>query len=350
MRGRIDQTMTSQATRMPRLVVLAALTATCLAGALLPTQAHATPSGFGQLASYGGVGKVGTGPGKFTMGAAHAFGADPLTGDVYVGDEPAPGSDRIQDFKLLNEGNAEEPGATKRFGTKEGAGMEGFAVDTERGVGDFSTAVDFVLRRRGLERVHVFAMSWGGTLAGAFAARNPDKVTKLALLAPQWVSDQPIPLDMGGHLNSYRLVGVRESISRWLVVAPGSRREGLIPSGWFELWAAATLAEDPWSLDKAPGKLRATNGPIQDIRDYWSVGKPFYDPSKISAPVLLLHGEWDRDVPLRLAQDYFLQLTGARYRRWVEIGEATHMLLLEKNRLQAFMSVKDFFLEKCISE
>jgi len=223
-------------------------------------------------------------------------------------------------------------------------------VDTERGVGDFSTAVDFVLRRRGLERVHVFAMSWGGTLAGAFAARNPDKVTKLALLAPQWVSDQPIPLDMGGHLNSYRLVGVRESISRWLVGAPGSRREGLIPSGWFELWAAATLAEDPWSLDKAPGKLRATNGPIQDIRDYWSVGKPFYDPSKISAPVLLLHGEWDRDVPLRLAQDYFLQLTGARYRRWVEIGEATHMLLLEKNRLQAFMSVKDFFLEKCISE
>jgi pimeloyl-ACP methyl ester carboxylesterase len=218
-------------------------------------------------------------------------------------------------------------------------------VDTERGVGDFSTAVDFVLRHRRLERVHVFAMSWGGTVAGTYAARNPDKIAKLALLAPQWVSDQPIPLDMGGPLNSYRLVAVQESISRWLAGAPESRRDELIPSGWFDLWAAATLAEDPWSHEKAPGKLRATNGPIKDIRAYWSVGKPFYDPSTITAPVLLLHGEWDRDVPLRLAQDYFLRLTSAPYRRWVEIGEATHMLLLEKNRLQAFRSIEDFFLE-----
>jgi pimeloyl-ACP methyl ester carboxylesterase len=223
-------------------------------------------------------------------------------------------------------------------------------VDTERGVGDFGTAVEFVLRHRGLDRVNLFAMSWGGTVAGAFAARNPDKVVKLALLAPQWVSHQPIPLDMGGHLDSYRLVGVRESISRWLAGAPEARRDRLIPSGWFESWAAATLAEDPWSVAKAPGKIRATNGPIQDIRSYWSVGKPFYDPSAITAPVLLLHGEWDRDVPLNVAQDYFLHLRSAAYRRWVEIGEATHMMLLEKNRLQAFKSVEHFFLEDFLPE
>jgi pimeloyl-ACP methyl ester carboxylesterase len=223
-------------------------------------------------------------------------------------------------------------------------------VDTERGVSDFATAVEFVLRHRGLHSVNLFAMSWGGTVAGAFAARNPGKVVKLALLAPQWISDQPIPLDMGGDLDSYRLVGVRESISRWLAGAPEARRDGLIPPGWFESWASATLAEDPWSLEMAPGKLRATNGPIQDIRSYWSVGRPFYDPSAIAAPVLLLHGEWDRDVPLNSAQDYFLRLRSAAYRCWIEIGEATHMMLLEKNRLQAFNSVERFFLEEFLPE
>lgn len=223
-------------------------------------------------------------------------------------------------------------------------------VDTERGVGDFAAAVEFVLRHRGLDSVNLFAMSWGGTVAGTFAARNPGKVVKLALLAPQWISDQPIPLDIGGHLDSYRLVGVRESISRWLAGAPEARRDGLIPSGWFESWATATLAEDAWSVEMAPGKLRATNGPIQDIRSYWSVGRPFYDPSAIAAPVLLLHGEWDRDVPLNIARDYFLRLRSAAYRRWVEIGEATHMMLLEKNRLQAFKSVECFFLEDFLPE
>jgi len=223
-------------------------------------------------------------------------------------------------------------------------------VDTERGVGDFSTAMEFVLRHRGLEQAHVFAMSWGGTVAGAFAARNPSKVVKLALLAPQWVSDKPIPLDMGGPLDSYRLVPVRESIARWLNGAPESARERLIPAGWFDSWAAATLAEDPWSIDKAPGKLRATNGPIQDVRDYWRAGRPFYEPSGISAPVLLLHGEWDRDVPIDVAQNYFAQLRTAPYRRFVQIGEATHMMLMEKNRLQAFKATTDYFLENFESE
>jgi pimeloyl-ACP methyl ester carboxylesterase len=223
-------------------------------------------------------------------------------------------------------------------------------VDTERGVGDFTTAIEFVLRHRGLDKAHLFAMSWGGTVAGAFAARNRSKVVKLALLAPQWVSDKPISVDMGGPLHCYRLVPVRESIARWLNGVPESARERLIPAGWFDSWAAATLAEDPWSVSKAPGKLRATNGPIQDIRDYWRAGRPFYEPSDIASPVLLLHGEWDRDVPLDVAQNYFAQLRNTPYRRWVEIGEATHMMLMEKNRLQVFKAITDFFLESFTPE
>jgi hypothetical protein len=38
-------------------------------------------------------------------------------------------------------------------------------------------------------------------------------------------------------------------------------------------------------------------------------------------------------------------LTGAAYRHWVEIGEGTHMVLLEKKRLQAFQAIRGFLDE-----
>lgn len=223
-------------------------------------------------------------------------------------------------------------------------------VKTDTGVADFGAAVDFVLRHRGIERTNIFGMSWGGTVAGAYTAANPSKVVKLAVLAPQWLSDKPIPIDMGGELDAYRLVPVLAAKERWLSTAPEHARSTLVPDGWFEAWAAASLAEDPWSEEKAPERLRASNGPIQDIRDYWRVGRPYYDPGQITAPVLLVHGEWDVDVTIDLALAYFQTLTAASYRRWVEIGEATHLALMEKNRVQAFDAVASFFTEAFVAE
>lgn len=223
-------------------------------------------------------------------------------------------------------------------------------VNTYTGVADLGYAVDFVLRHRRLNQVNIFAMSWGGTVAGAFSANNPAKVFKLALLAPQWLSDKPIPIDTGGALDAYRLVPVLETKTRWLSTAPENGRDSLIPTGWFEAWAEATLAEDPWSGEKTPNLLRASNGPIQDIRDYWRAGRAFYDPTQISAPTLLVHGEWDIDVTIDLARSIFQKFTSAPYRRWVEIGEATHLVLMEKNRLQAFDAIASFFSEDYIPE
>ncbi|MCC8395613.1 alpha/beta hydrolase [Paraburkholderia sp. MMS20-SJTR3] len=216
-------------------------------------------------------------------------------------------------------------------------------VNTDTGVADLGMVIDHVLQRRGLEKVSVFGMSWGGTVAGAYTSRNNDKVHKLVLLAPQWLSDGPIPIDSGGPLGAWRLVPVRESKARWLSTAPEHGRATLVPQGWFEQWADFTLAEDPWSSERAPNQLRASNGPIQDIRDYWRVGRKYYEPADIRVPVLLVHGEWDVDVPIELAQALFLELRNAPYRQWAEIGEATHLVLLEKNRLLAFQAIRDFY-------
>jgi len=43
----------------------------------------------------------------------------------------------------------------------------------------------------------------------------------------------------------------------------------------------ATWATDPTAAKT--GLLRAPNGVLQDVRTYWSAGKPYYDPARITA-------------------------------------------------------------------
>src|SRR5262249_50829168 len=104
------------------------------------------------------------------------------------------------------------------------------------------------------------------------------------------------------------------------------------------------FASDPVGASRNPPLLRAPNGTVLDSQKYWRVGAPLYDPAQITAPVLLIRGEWDRDTPGTMAEALFAKLHNASWRRYVIIGEATHMLMLEKNRRQLFDEVQ-LFLE-----
>lgn len=46
--------------------------------------------------------------------------------------------------------------------------------------------------------------------------------------------------------------------------------------------------------------------------------------------------KWDIHVPIGIAHGLFVRLTTVRYRRRVEIGDGTDMVLMEKNRRRAF--------------
>jgi alpha-beta hydrolase superfamily lysophospholipase len=95
-----------------------------------------------------------------------------------------------------------------------------------------------------------------------------------------------------------------------------------------------------------PPVLRAPNGVVQDSNEFWSAGKPVYDPARITAPTLLFVGEWDRDTPSYMAHTLFPLLTSAPAKRLVMIGEATHTVIMEKNRMQLFNEVQLFLDEK----
>jgi len=118
-----------------------------------------------------------------------------------------------------------------------------------------------------------------------------------------------------------------------------------ISSGWFDQWANATWATDPIGSKQTPPVLRAPNGILQDLRDYWAAGKALYDPGNIRVPTLLIHAEWDADLPSDQAHAYFAKLTNAPYKRFVEIGEGTHQIMMEKNRMQFFRELMNFLGE-----
>jgi len=208
---------------------------------------------------------------------------------------------------------------------------------------DLGTAIDSILESRKLDQLNLVAMSWGGSIAGGYTSKNNDKIKRLALIAPLWLRETPGRIDPGSDLPLYREVDLNKYEESWRAAAPQDQREALIPPGWFDVWAENTLAIGPRGT--VPNGILAPSGAIQDIREYWAVGRPFYDPGEIRVPVLLVHGEWDVDVPFETARDFFNRLTAAPYRRWIEIGQGTHMVILEKNAWQAVNSIIGFLRE-----
>jgi alpha-beta hydrolase superfamily lysophospholipase len=131
---------------------------------------------------------------------------------------------------------------------------------------------------------------------------------------------------------------------------PEDKKASLIPPGWFEAWADATFATDPVGSKQTPQVLRAPNGVLQDGREFWAAGKELYDPAGIRVPTLLAHAEWDADLPSYMLYAYFAKLTNTPYKRYVEIGEGTHTIIMEKNRMQLFQEVQHFLDERFIPD
>jgi pimeloyl-ACP methyl ester carboxylesterase len=218
-------------------------------------------------------------------------------------------------------------------------------VRTATAVKDVASAVEFIRKRRGVDKLNLLGWSWGTTIMGWYTAQNNDKVNKLVLYAPGWLRNAPSLTDKGGTLGAYRMVTKADAKARWLTGVPEDKKATLIPAGWYEAWADATFATDPVGARQSPPVLRAPNGVILDSREYWSAGKPLYDPGDIRVPTFLAHAEWDHDLPSTMLYAYFEKLTNAPYKRYVQIGEGTHTVIMEKNRMQLFQAVQQFLDE-----
>jgi pimeloyl-ACP methyl ester carboxylesterase len=212
-------------------------------------------------------------------------------------------------------------------------------------VKDISAVVDFILARRGIARLNLLGWSWGTTLMATYTTQNPGKVERLVLYAPAWIRTTPSLSRPPGPLGAYRAVAREQAKTRWLTGVPEDKKATLIPPGWFDAWADATFATDPVGAKMNPLVIRAPNGVQQDGDEFFAAGRPYYDPAKITTPTLLVHAEWDRDTPAYMAQTLFPLLVNAPGKRYVQLPEGTHTIMMEKNRLMLFEAVQAFLDE-----
>ena len=204
--------------------------------------------------------------------------------------------------------------------------------------------VEYVLKRRGVDKVNLIGWSWGTTISATYTAENQGRVERLVLYAPAWLRTTPSLVQVDGKVGAYRVVSREQALGRWLTGVPEDKKASLIPAGWFDMWADATFATDP----KGEGKtLRAPNGVVQDGLDFFGATPPkaYWDPDKITSPVLLVLAEWDRDLPPYMAQTLYPLLTRAAWKRHVVLSEGTHTIVMEKNRVLLFRTVQQFLEE-----
>jgi pimeloyl-ACP methyl ester carboxylesterase len=217
-------------------------------------------------------------------------------------------------------------------------------VRTDVAIRDVGSAIDFILQRRGTTKINLLGWSWGTVIVAAYAADHADKVARLVLYGPQWLEPSPaITSPPQGAYVSAPMALARERIQAG---APDARKHDLMSAGWFEAWSTAALASDPVGSRHNPPVLRSPAGVFQDRQEFWRQGKPYYDPGRVTAPTLIIIAEWDRATPIEGGQELFRHLPSGPDKRLVELGEGTHLLMLEKNRMQLFEEVQHFLDKK----
>ena len=218
-------------------------------------------------------------------------------------------------------------------------------VRTDVAVKDIEAAVDHILARRGLTKLNVMGWSWGTATMGRYATQNSDKVNRLVLYAPPWTREAPTAGSQAP-LGAYQTWTMEQARSRLQTGAPEEKKKDLMPDAWFATWSAAALATDPVGAKQTPPVVRTPNGTVQDTREYWLAGRALWEPSGVKAPTLIVVGEWDALTPVAGAQAVFSKLSNAPYKRLVQIGEGTHVIFIEKNRMQLFREVQLFLDEE----
>jgi alpha-beta hydrolase superfamily lysophospholipase len=220
-------------------------------------------------------------------------------------------------------------------------------VRNDTAVKDVSSVVDFILKRRNIPRLELIGFSRGANVMPTYTTQNPNKVERLVLYAPAWIRMTPGGIQTGpGAIPAYSMLrkdGYREVM---LAGVPEHKKPTLFPAGWFEALTDALWASDPVGAQMNPPVFRFPSGGAQDNAEYWSAGKALYDPAKITVPTLVVGAEWDQTNQPYLRQALFPLLVNSPGKRYVELAEGTHTILVEKNRLKLFEAVQAFLDEE----
>jgi pimeloyl-ACP methyl ester carboxylesterase len=204
--------------------------------------------------------------------------------------------------------------------------MEGYGRSDKRrdinagianGADDLAAATDYIGRARGVESFLMYGISSGALRAALFAERHPERVRRLALDAFVWTGrGSPTLADRRKRLPEYQSKN-RRPIDRAFVRSILTRdHPGTADDETIAAFADAILALD----DSVP------TGTYVDMCAHL----PLVDPTKITAPTIVMRGEYDGIASFEDLVEFFTRLPNPDKQFAVMPGIA-HASLQQKN-------------------
>lgn len=191
---------------------------------------------------------------------------------------------------------------------------------------DIAAVVEQLRALRHVDKVSIVGWSQGGPRSAGYAARNPDKVARLVVLAPAYTragpSAAPTPLPASA--------GPMTAQSRKDFAANWDRQVGCADQ--YELEASAAvwsemLASDPVGATWGPGVRRAPSVPT------WGFNQAVV--SRMQTPFLMVTGAHDKQVEPQRVRDLYADL-GSKEKVIVDLACSSHNAMWEKNHLLLF--------------
>ena len=203
--------------------------------------------------------------------------------------------------------------------------------DIATGADDLQAASDYIARARGVESFLVYGISSGALRAALFAQRHPERVRRLALDAFVWTGKgSPTLAERTKRLPEFRARN-RRPIDRAFVRSIFTRdHPGTADDEVIDAFASAILALD----DSVP------TGTYVDM----CANLPVVDPARITAPTLIMRGQYDGIASVEDLLEFFARLPNPDKQFSVMPGIA-HASFHQKNVAIAYHILSSFFAQ-----
>jgi len=207
----------------------------------------------------------------------------------------------------------------------------GFGWDPALGFENYLRQLGEVIDRAGLQRATLVGVSYGGLIATEFAARSPERVTRLVLASA-------LPIDWRPDRRARFYLRAPRLLSPLFVATAPMRLQPEVRAAFPGLRERLRfVATHTWNVVRAP-----MSPPKMARRVRWAEAHQFADPAAVQAPALVVTGEpgLDRVVPVELSRRTVARLHGARH---VVLPQTGHLGIV--TRPEGFCRVVHDFVE-----
>jgi pimeloyl-ACP methyl ester carboxylesterase len=190
---------------------------------------------------------------------------------------------------------------------------------------DIDAAVNHIRALRHVEKLNLLGWSQGGPRAGGYAARHPEKVLKLVLLAPAYNRAMPLDEPKSSYAGSPMNTQSRaDFIANWdrQVGCADQYDSAASDAVWSQM-----VESDPVGASWGTGVRRAPSVPT------WGWNGSVV--AKMQAPTLMVSGVHDKQVSPDRVRELYSDL-GSSKKVFIDLACSSHNAMWEKNHLLLF--------------